>query len=141
MAAAIAAIIGGCANEQVTVLHTVGPAPSGATMQARATGDLIVYTAVKVPLPMGVSDTQYYPHTSYALYDANGKFLRGVRNHIGAWDEEPERVSLPPGRYTISAESELQGSVKAPIIIQAGKTTVVNLQRISHHDALAPNGN
>ncbi len=140
MAAAIAAIIGGCANEQVTVLHTVGPAPSG-TMQARATGALIVYTAVKAPQPIGVSDTLYYPHTSYTLYDANGKFLRGVRNHIGAWDEEPERVSLPPGRYTISAESELQGSVKAPIIIQAGKTTVVNLQRISHHDALAPNGN
>lgn len=134
LAATVAAIIGGCAgNEPVTVLPTVGPAPSNARTQAQ--GDLIVYTAVKVP-PIS-SDTLFYPHTRYAIYDSHGTFLRGVRNHIGPWDEQAERVSLPPGRYTISAESELRGDVKVPIIIQAAKTTVVNLQRISHRGDLA----
>ena len=139
VAAAVAAIIAGCAgNEQVTVLHTVGPVPAGTRMQAQAAGNLIVYTAVQVP-PIS-SDTLFYPHTSYAIYDSHGVFLRGVRNHIGPWDEQAERVSLPPGRYTISGESELQGDVKVPIIIQAAKTTVVNLQRISHRGDLASNG-
>jgi len=139
MAAAVAAISGGCAgNEQVTVLQTVGPALSGAGMQSRTEGNLVVYTAVKVP-PIS-SDTLFYPHKSYALYDSRGTFLRWVRNHIGPWDEQPERVSLPSGRYMITAESELQGIVKVPIIIRAAKTTVVNLQRISHQGELASNG-
>jgi hypothetical protein len=139
MVAAMAVICGGCAeSRQVTMLHTVGPTPSVANMRMRTMGNLIVYTAVQVP-PIS-SDTLFYPHTPYALYDRQGVFLRGVRNHIGPWDEQPERVTLPAGRYLISAESELQGDVKVPIIIRAAKTTVVNLQRISHNSEVAWSG-
>ena len=136
LAAAIAVACGGCAGgQQVTMLHSVGPAPSVAKVRIRTMGSLIVYTAVEIPpIP---SDTLFYPHTSYAIYDNHGAFLRGVRNHIGAWDEQPERVSLPSGKYMISAESELDGDVKVPVIIRAAKTTVVNLQRISHAGEVA----
>jgi hypothetical protein len=58
-----------------------------------------------------------------------------VRNHVGAWDESPFRVSLPPGRYTIRAESEIDGDVSVPDIIKGAKTTVVNLQRDDHPTA------
>jgi hypothetical protein len=137
--AAIAVVCGGCAgSQQVTVLHTVGPAPSVAKVRMRTLGNLVVYTAVEVP-PIS-SDTLFYPHTAYAINDSHGAFLRGVRNHIGSWDEQPERVSLPPGRYLISAESELQGDVKVPIIIRPAKTTVVNLQRISQGGEVAWSG-
>ena len=120
------------------MLQTVGPAPSLEKMRMRAAGSLIVYTAVE--LPSISSDTLFYPHTAYAIYDNHGAFLRGVRNHIGAWDEQPERVSLLPGNYLISAESELDGDVKVPVIIRSAKTTVVNLQRISHAGEVASTG-
>jgi hypothetical protein len=139
MAVAIAAASNGCAgSNDVPVLKTVGPVPRTAKKTLPAAGHLVVYSAVELPpIP---SDTLFYPHTAYAIYDCRGAFLCGVRNHIGPWDETPECVSLPPGRYTVSAESEFDGDVVVPIIIRKGRTTVVELQRVRHHAVVAWNG-
>jgi hypothetical protein len=138
--AAVAVLLGGCADStQVTVLPTVGPTATLSRRHYTPMGHLVVYTAVHIP-PIA-SDTLYYPHTSYALYERHGKLLRWVRNNIGPWDEQPEVVSLAPGRYTVEAKSELQGDVMVPVIIASKKTTVVNLQRVKQRPGLAWLGN
>jgi hypothetical protein len=111
------------------VLEPIGPAPTA--NRAQAFGYLIVYTAIIEPSIS--SDALFYPHTEYAIYDAHGSFFQTVRNHVGAWDESPFTVSLPPGRYTVKAESKFDGDVAVPVIIEAGRTTVVDLQHRDHH--------
>ncbi len=111
------------------MLEPIGPAPTA--NRAQAFGYLIVYTAIIEPSIS--SDALFYPHTEYAIYDAHGSFFQTVRNHVGAWDESPFTVSLPPGRYTVKAESKFDGDVAVPVIIEAGRTTVVDLQHRDHH--------
>ncbi|EDY17946.1 hypothetical protein CfE428DRAFT_4685 [Chthoniobacter flavus Ellin428] len=75
--AVMAALVSGCADiPQATVLDTVGPAP--APPKPRSHGYLVAYTPVKLP-PLS-SDTLFYPHTSYAVYDSRDRFLFRVRN-------------------------------------------------------------
>jgi hypothetical protein len=119
-------VFGGCAGaDQTTVLRPVGPAPT--VKRTHRSGSLIVYTAIIQPKIN--PDTEFYPHTAYAIYDSRHALVETVRNHIGPWDESPFVVPLPAGRYTVHAESEFSGDVVVPVIIQGGKTTVVNLQR------------
>ncbi|MDR3403964.1 MAG: hypothetical protein P4L99_15815 [Chthoniobacter sp.] len=130
------AVFSGCADiPRETVLNTVGPAP--AAVRSHATGYLIAYTPVKLP-PMN-SDTLYYPHSSYALFDSHGVFLRRVRNHLGPWDESPECVSLPPGRYTLRAQSDFPGDLIVPVIIRGGRTTTVDLAKDNRYSVTSLN--
>jgi hypothetical protein len=124
----------GCAADQpgVTVLSPVRPAPL-AKHGSYGPGSLVVYTAIVEPEIN--PDTQFYPHTGYAIYDRHGRFLEAVRNHVGAWDESPFQVSLPAGRYTVEAESQFAGKVSVPVTIQGGRATVVDLQRGGHRIA------
>jgi hypothetical protein len=116
---------GGCtAIPPAVVLEPVGPA---ATVAQPAQGYLIVATEVEPPSMS--ADTMFCPHTAYAIYDRHGVFLRTVRNHLGPWDESPERVSLRPGNYTISAQASSRGDVLVPVIIRQGETTQVDLER------------
>ncbi len=131
--AALAAVIacGGCAApEQATVLPPVGPAPLTSTKRVQGIGYLVVNTPIIEPNIE--PDTEFYPHTPYAIYDSQGKFYKVVRNHVGAWDETPYLVSLPPGRYTVRAVSEFAGNVVIPVIIRGGRTTVVSFARHEH---------
>ena len=131
LAGVVAALFVGCAtNETPTVLQPVGPAPVAAK-QIQREGYLIVYTPIIEPNIK--PDTEFYPHTAYAVYDSTGKMFKVVRNHTGAWDETPYTVSLPSGRYTIRAVSEFAGDVIIPVIIRGGRTTVVNFQRHEHY--------
>ncbi len=133
---AITALVGGCADvPQATVLQTVGPAPI--PPKAHAHGYLIAYTPVKLP-PIN-SDTLFYPHTSYAVYDSHNRFLFRVRNHIGPWDETPELVALRPGRYTIHAQSDFAGDLIVPVIIRGERTTVVDLAHNNRYSVTALN--
>jgi hypothetical protein len=134
--AAGAVLVSGCADiPQATVLNTVGPTP--ASPRSRAHGYLVAYTPVKLP-PLS-SDTLFYPHTSYAVYDSRDRFLFRVRNHLGAWDESPELVTLRPGRYTIHAQSDFAGDLIVPILIRGDRTTVVDLARNNHYSVTALN--
>lgn len=121
----------GCAGPQpVAVLKPVGPVT--AEVKARPSGYLVVNSAREQSAPQIYFDTRFYPHTGYSIYDSHGVLVRTVRNHLGSWDETLERVSLPPGRYTVHALSEVEGEVAVPVIIQQAKTTVVNLPRHEH---------
>jgi hypothetical protein len=113
-------------SQPLTVLPTVGP-DSG--VKQAATGFLVVFTDTESPINTG--DIQYYPHTSYKIYDSHGALLKWVRNHLNERDENPARVSLPPGRYTVVGKSETDGEVAAPVVIDALRTTVVNFEKRS----------
>lgn len=116
-------------SEPLLVLPTVGP-DSGP--KVAVTGYLVVYTDTESPINTG--DLQYYPHTPYKIYHRDGTLFKSVRNHVSERDEQPARVSLPPGRYTIVGKSETKGDVAVPVIISPLRTTVVNLEKRSHDE-------
>jgi hypothetical protein len=101
-------------------------------------GSLVVYSATDEFDDGGVP---YHAHSSYAIYTLDGKLFRSVENHISRSDEIPEVVALPVGSYTVDARSEKNGYVRVPIVINAGRPTVLDLnlgekealRRIAHN--------
>jgi hypothetical protein len=89
-------------------------------------GYLIVYSATD---PFDDGQVPYYSHSAYSIYAADGKFFKHVENHISLSDEVPSLVALPTGSYTIEARSESHGYVRVPIVITAGRRTVVDPDR------------
>jgi hypothetical protein len=87
-------------------------------------GYLKVYTAADEFDDGGVP---YYAHSSYTIYTTDGKVFKNVENHISRSDEIPEVVALPAGAYMIEARSERDGYVRVPVVIKAGRRTIVDL--------------
>jgi hypothetical protein len=94
-------------------------------------GYLTVYTATDRFEDGGVA---YYPHSSYLIYTTDGKLFKKVDNHVAPSDDNPELVTLPPGRYTIEARSENEGYVRVAVSIDRGRRTLVDLD----NDTTAP---
>jgi hypothetical protein len=86
-------------------------------------GYLMVYSATDQFDDGGVL---YYAHSSYSIYTTDGKFFKNVGNQISRSDEIPTLVMLPTGSYTIEARSESRGYVRVPIVITAGRRTVLD---------------
>ena len=89
-------------------------------------GSLVVFSATD---PFNDGEVLYYAHSAYSIYTADGKFFKQVENHISRSDEIPSLVTLPTGSYTIEARSESHGYVRVPIVITAGRQTVVDPDR------------
>jgi hypothetical protein len=70
----------------------------------------------------------YHLHTGYHIYDSTGRAVKWVQNHDGRADEDPEKVELAPGAYTIWAQSDKDGYVKVPVVIKPAQTTAVHLE-------------
>jgi hypothetical protein len=91
-------------------------------------GYLTVFSATEENSPAGVSDgNSYYLHTGYRVYDAAGKMVKWVENHDDSTDENPQRVELAPGRYTIRAQSDNDGEVNVSIMIEPYQTALIHL--------------
>ncbi len=95
------------------------PAPVDATPTITR-GYLVVYTPTQ-QMTWGCGD-YYFPHTGYRIYDASGKSVEWVPNHNSRIDEDPQRVKLPPGNYTIRAPG-----IAARVQIKLAETTTVHL--------------
>ena len=108
-----------------TVLPEVGPKVMG-YYQGPDLGTLRVYTATEA---YDDGELNYYPHTSYTVYRADGSVALFVRNHLGNNDESPETVQLPAGKYRVKADSESDGRVIVPVVVKGGHTTVVSLEK------------
>ena len=91
-----------------------------------AQGYLMVYSATD---QFDDGGALYYAHSSYSIYTADGKFFKNVGNHISRSDEIHALVPLPAGSYTIEARSESRGYVRLPIVITAGRRTVLDPDR------------
>ena len=117
--------VAGCVSAgRVTVLPAVGPPPFE-TGYALADGRLAVYSAFD---PGATSDPDAsIHHSGYRIYSVDGKQLRYVKNWVGSFNEEPEIVSLAPGRYSVVARATGSEIVKVPVTIEAGKITSLRL--------------
>ncbi len=115
----------GCSTQRALVLNqTVGPNEVAGGFVSR--GYLEVFSATQEYNDAWIF---YYPHTSYDILSADGRFLKTVPNHMGKDDEAPMRVVLPAGKYRVVARAEGYGLVNVPVIIYGGKKTALYLQR------------
>jgi hypothetical protein len=120
------ALLAACATSQHSlVLSPVGPLSGGRTSVFGGEGFLRVYTATTACDSGGIT---CYPHTPYVIYNAEGRRVQGVQNHVGLQDQKPMTVALPQGRYVVYAQAEGQGRVTVPIAIVASRITVVFLE-------------
>jgi hypothetical protein len=122
--AAMLGVVAGCATNQPLILHdAVGPLAPPVT-SGNSEGRLIVYSATRVT----TADQSEYPiHTPYTVYGSGGKVVQRVTNTAGLYSQAPQAVSLPQGEYHVKALAAGSGYVVMPVIIVAGKTTIVDL--------------
>lgn len=126
--AGIIAFQSGCVSSPIA-LSPVGPDAHGGAGTGTK-GYLQVFTATEKSIPFASDDPTFFNlHTGYDIKDAAGKTVQFVANHMSNMDESPDQVKLPPGTYTIVAESTCCGLVTVPVIIEQGKTTVLHLDR------------
>jgi hypothetical protein len=128
--ACLISLTSGCAfNRQTVLTASVGPSPS-APVSASPNGNLLVYSAVETPDP---ADAEYSSphHSGYSLFSADGARPKYIYNRASTFREEPETVPLYPGRYKIVALASGAGTVTVTLIIEAGKTTSVYLDKSS----------
>jgi len=97
---------------------------SNATPGQLSQGSLVVYSATD---EFEDGDVPYYAHSSYTIYTTDGKLFKDVENHISRSDEIPEVVTMPVGSYVIEARSERGGYVRVPVVIKAGRQTILDL--------------
>jgi hypothetical protein len=113
----------GCAVAPPTAAReTVGPRVTAAT--AARHGFLQVYSR-SIWTTADDLETSLLSYTDYDIKSANGATLKRVING----DDEPERVELPDGRYTVVDQADVSGTVSVPVAIEAGRITVVHLDQ------------
>jgi hypothetical protein len=123
LCATAAPCLAGCTTTSLTVAP-VGPGADSRSV-AGADGFLKVFTAThKVDVDF---EAYFNPHASYRVEDVSGRTVKFVQNHSSDQDEAPDMVGLPAGRYNVVAESTWYGMVTVPVVIEQGKTTVVQL--------------
>ncbi len=71
-------------------------------------------------------------HTGYAVFNAEGDFVRHVPNHSLApsADEAPEEIALPPGRYLIRPDDPRSGQGPFWVTVDPAHRTQVDIARI-----------
>ena len=117
--------LAGCASPpKLGNLEAVGPEIRSSDRMS-GNGWLQVYSATRQYDTGG--NTFYYPHTNYVIYDAQGKIVKRVRNHVGIMDESPAVVTLPAGSYKVLAKHPGYGQVMIPVVVSASQATAVHL--------------
>ena len=122
LSVATVALVASCASAPPTIVHeTVGPGPT--VVNEEHNGFLKVYSATE-----WVADDDWpslLKYTNYQIDATDGTSFKKVPND----EQDPTRVILPRGTYTVVALSDTSGKVSVPVAIETGKTTVVHLER------------
>lgn len=118
-------------------LSAVGPRPPG-MVQGVSGGYLEVFS--RTEQTQWGEGTYYYPHTSYRILNGAGQTVQWVDNHNSTIDEDPQKVELAPGTYTVKAWSDRDGLVSVPVVIKRAQLTAVHLEkgRASDEEAINP---
>jgi hypothetical protein len=121
--------LSGCATHPIVLETPVGPATP---VPERREGRLIVYSATFAPT---MEQSEYPRHTSYTIATQNDKVIERVTNAAGSFLSQPATVALPSGEYHVRAQYDRGGFVVVPVVIEAGRTTVVDLdgEALSQH--------
>jgi hypothetical protein len=116
---------GGCAVARgpLVLREAVGP-QSPDTGAPLVQGNLVVYSAHRVTT---YAQSEYPVHTDYTIYNLGGKVIERVANTAGSFNQDPATVRLPPGEYRVKALLERGGQVIVPVIVERGRTTIVDL--------------
>jgi hypothetical protein len=113
--------------------------------QPSSDGFLTVYTRTETyPFGEDVNDTlelgnwnweimTYSVHSDYAIYDPSGRLLKSVRNTASFHDPRPKVVALPAGNYSIQGLGDGNERWRVPVVIKAGRVTIVNLESNNRH--------
>ena len=137
-----ALVVVGCSSfngRPDTRLPAIGPA-SGSPYHPKARavpGELIVYTDT-VASDQGRIRT--VPHREYTIRDEQGGFVRRVLNHTLSSDENPEMVSLPPGKYRVTGPGAGLGVVEVPVLITPNEVTEVYIDAVGMKPQFQPKG-
>ncbi len=73
-------------------------------------------------------ETYYRVHTDYGIYDMTGHRVMSVRNAASYHDPAPKMVALHEGNYMIEGWTDEYQLLKVPVVIRAGRATIVNLE-------------
>ena len=106
--------------------HAAARVEDGGQSAKPSAGYLTVYSSTEVT--SWGEGTEYYVHTGYRVYDSAGKAVKWVANHDSNADETPATVELPPGKYTVWAQSESDGYVSVPVQVKPARTTTLHLE-------------
>ena len=123
-----ALLFASCAPAPTIVHDTVGPAVVHANNADL--GFLMVYSATAWTTGDDDDDSRQLKHTDYDINAPDGKLFEHVTNA----DEEPPRVNLPAGNYSVLAQSDTAGTVVVPVVVKTGRTTVLHLERGKDRD-------
>jgi hypothetical protein len=130
------AVMAGCATRApLVVRNPVGP-ERPLPRRPRTDGDLLVYSALRVGT---YAQSEYPVHTDYVISTQDDRIIERVANQAGSFDANPARVPLAPGKYHVKALVERGGYVIVPVVVEAGKTTVVALDGEALSQNLAAN--
>ena len=133
---ATAAGLIGCAAPQPLVMHeAVGPVQAITQPPARS-GKLVVYSAWD---RFDTLDAEHPKHTPYTVRSDQGSAVARVRNQAGSFGHEPSAVSLAPGRYWVEGRATNVGSIRVPVVVRRGQTTVVYLDATTAPAGLGQN--
>ncbi len=126
---ALGALLAGCAGMRSgVVLDPVGPTPASPAQANSGSGTLIVYSAYQVNANFNYSDPNRRVHSDYKILDQDGKLVTRVHNATEDILKSAVQVTLPAGKYSVVARSNGYGIVTVPVIIEAGRETILHLE-------------
>lgn len=119
----------GCASDRNgMLLDTVGPAPSQSLAANSTNGTLLVYSAYEVNADFNARDRYRHEYSDYWLFSADGNSRQRVHNNSGTILQRAQRVALPAGTYRVTARANGYGWVTVPVLLRAGRETVLHLE-------------
>lgn len=108
--------------EAVVLTARFGPAPP-----PPPSGGLRVKTEMEVVASGDGDDIQRWVHSGYDLFDADGRFVRHVANHISSTDGGLMTVTLTPGKYFIAIPDGHRPSIWVEVTIEEGRLTYADV--------------
>jgi hypothetical protein len=112
-----------CATPAILALETP-TTRSEASCPPSSKGSLVVYSAT---YPQTLEQSEYPAHTNYTVATVSDQVIEQVANNTGSFGASPAAVQLPCGNYHVRAQYGRGRFVIVPVAIQAGKTTVLDL--------------
>jgi hypothetical protein len=91
-------------------------------------GTLLVYSACTRNADFAGRDLRRPEYSDYKIVSTDGKQMQRVHNNTGTIFQDPRPVELAPGKYNIFARVNGYGHLTVPVIIEAGRTTVLHLE-------------
>jgi hypothetical protein len=125
---AVGALLAGCASmKNNLVSDTVGPAPMPSAQSNSGQGTLTVYSGYQVNAGFNNPNPNSPVHSNYKILDQDKKLLEWIHNATRDMSQSVVPVNLPAGKYYVVARSNNFGIVTVPVIIVAGRETVLHL--------------